>query len=40
MRCVGICPVHATDFDAEFMYALAEKNAPELGGHKENYLFL
>lgn len=40
MRCVGICPVHARDFDAEFMNALAEKKAPELGGHKENYLFL
>ena len=40
MRCQYICPQHARDLDPAFMQAAAEKMAPNLGGHKENYLFL
>ena len=40
MRCIGLCPVHARDLDKTFMAERAEKMAPVLGGHKENYLFI
>ena len=40
MRCIGLCPVHARDLDKAFMTERAEKMAPVLGGHKENYLFI
>ena len=40
MRCQYICPKHARDLDPAFMAVMAEKMAPKLGGHKENYLFL
>jgi len=40
MRCVTVCPKHARDFDAAFLAERAEKMAPVLSGHKENYLFL
>ena len=40
MRCQYICPKHARDLDSEFMASMAERMAPRLGGHKENYLFL
>ena len=40
MRCRDICPKHARDLEPAFMQAAAEKMAPKLGGHKENYLFL
>nr|MBQ4317878.1 EFR1 family ferrodoxin [Clostridia bacterium] len=40
MRCVGICPRHARDFDAAFMREMTEKFEARLGGHKENYLFV
>lgn len=40
MRCVAVCPQHARDLDAAFLAGMAEKMAPFLGGHKENFLFL
>lgn len=40
MRCLGLCPVHARDFDPARMEAGAKAMAARLGGHKENYLFL
>ena len=40
MRCRDICPKHARDLDSTFMQAAAEKMAPKLGGHKQNYLFV
>lgn len=40
MRCIGVCPNHARDFDAAFLAERAEKMAPLLSGHKENHLFL
>lgn len=40
MRCVGLCPRHARDLDAQMMEQAALSKAAALGGHKENYLFL
>jgi len=40
MRCVSLCPVKGRSVDAAMLAASAEKMAPKLGGHKENYLFL
>lgn len=40
MRCVGLCPEHARDFNAAVMKAAALGMAPKLSGHKENHLFL
>ena len=40
MRCVAVCPQHARDFDESVMAERAEKMAPLLSGHKENYLFI
>jgi len=40
MRCVGLCPGHARDFDPVVMAEAGTAMAPQLGGHKSNYLFL
>lgn len=40
MRCVGRCPKHARDFDADFMKTMSEKFAPRLSGRKKNDLFI
>ena len=40
MRCVGLCPKHARDFDAKYMEEMASKMEKALSGHKENHLFL
>ena len=40
MRCIGVCPKHARDFDVDFMREMGEKMEPKLGGYKNNYLFL
>lgn len=40
MRCISLCPTGVRGLDAAMMAASAEKMAPQLGGHKENRLFL
>lgn len=40
MRCVGLCPRHARDFDAEKMQEIAVSKEPQLGGYKNNHLFI
>ena len=40
MRCIGVCPKHARDFDVDFMKEMGEKMEAKLGGYKSNYLFL
>lgn len=40
MRCVSVCPKQARSCDAEILKMMAEKMAPVLGSHKENFLFL
>ena len=40
MRCVGLCPSHARDFNTLVMKGAAAAMDPKLGGHKENHLFL
>lgn len=40
MRCVGLCPEHARDFNPVVMTGAGAAMAPKLGGHKKNYLYL